>query len=222
MIRGRFVMLISADDVMLPHMVESMVRAWQEQMASLVTANVIYIDENSNSLGRTSRPLAMAVDDSLETLARDGANACCFGAAMGFDRAIIENFGWPPTDFLGCGDIVLPFYAYLLGGARFVHEPVLKYRVHSGNSSLSLLAEKTAGEAHLMAADRSVTTHLKHAIFFDEELDRLRSRSPQKYAAVANRIQPLVGIQIAEMSRKLVRNRKELHQLDKRQRNLNY
>jgi glycosyltransferase involved in cell wall biosynthesis len=222
MIKGRFVLLVSADDVMLPHMVERLTQTWLQEKVSLVTANVLYIDEKSNSLGRTSRSLAMPVDDSFETLARDGSNACCFGAAMGFDHAIIETFGWPPTDFFECGDIVLPFYAYLLGGARFIHEPLLKYRVHSRNSSLSLQAEKTAGEAQLLAADRSLTTHLKHAIFFDEELDRLRSESPQRYAAVANRIQPLVGIQITEMTRKLVRNRRELHQLHKRQKNLPY
>ncbi len=215
-------MLVSADDVMLPHMVERLTQTWLQEKVSLVTANVLYIDEKLNSLGRTSRTLAWPADDSFETLARDGSNACCFGAAMGFDHAIIETFGWPPTDFFECGDIVLPFYAYLLDGARFIHEPLLKYRVHSRNSSLSLLAEKTAGEAQLLATDRSLTIHLKHAIFFDEELDRLRSESPQRYAAVANRIKPLVGVQITEMSRKLVKNRRELHQLDKRKNNLHY
>jgi glycosyltransferase involved in cell wall biosynthesis len=213
MIKGRFVILVSADDVMLPHMVERLTQTWLNEKVSLVTANVLYIDEKSNSLGRTSRALATPVDDSFETLARDGSNACCFGASMGFDHAIIETFGWPPTEFLECGDIVLPFYAYLLGGARFIHEPLLKYRVHSRNSSLSLLTDKTTGEARLLATDRSLTTHVKHAIFFDEELDRLRSESPNRYAAIANRIQPLVGVQITEMTRKLVRNRKELHDL---------
>jgi glycosyltransferase involved in cell wall biosynthesis len=213
MIKGQFVMLVSADDVMLPHMVERLTQTWLQQKVSLVTGNVLYIDERSNFLGRTSRALAFPADDSFETLARDGGNACCFGAAMGFERAIIETFGWPPADFLEGADIVLPFYAYLLGGARFIHEPLLKYRVHSRNTSLSLLAEKTSGEAQLLAADRSFTNHLKLAIFFDEELDRLRSESPQRFAAIANRIQPLVGVQITEMARKLVRNRRELHKL---------
>ena len=216
MIKGRFVIVVSADDVMLPHMVERLVQTWLQQKVSLVTANALYIDEKSNFLGRTFRPVGLPADDSFETLARDGGNACCFGAAMGFERAIYETFGWPPTDFLETGDIILPFYAYLLGGARFVHEPLLKYRVHSRNASLSLLGEKTTGEEQLLALDRSLTNHLAHAIFFDEELDRLRSQSP-RYSAIAERIQPLVGTQIIEMARKSVRNRRDLHQLRRHQ-----
>jgi glycosyltransferase involved in cell wall biosynthesis len=215
MIKGRFVIAASADDVMLPHMVERLVQTWLQQKVSLVTANALYIDDKSNFLDRTFRPLGLPADDRFETLARDGSNACCFGAAMGFERAIYETFGWPPTAFLETSDIILPFYAYLLGGARFIDEPLLKYRVHSRNASLSLLGEKTTGEAQLLALDRSLRNHLAHAIFFDEELDRLRSQSP-RYSALAAKFQPLVGTQIIEMARKLVRNRKELHDLRQR------
>jgi len=217
MIKGQFVILVSADDVMLPHMVERLTQTWLQQKVSLVTANVIYIDEKSNFLGRTSRALASPADDSLETLARDGTNACCFGAAMGFERAIYDTFGVPPTNFLECGDIILPFYAYFLGGARFINEPLLKYRVHSGNTSLSLLAEKTGGEEQLLAVNRSLTNHLAHAVFFDEELDRVGAESPQRFGVVANKIRPLVAVQITEMARKLVRNRRELHELRQQQ-----
>jgi glycosyltransferase involved in cell wall biosynthesis len=220
MIEGRFVVIVSADDIMLPHMVERLAEVWVRERVSLVTGNALYIDERSNYLDRTFRSVAFPTDDSFETLARDGANACCFGAAMGFERAIYETFGWPPTDFLECSDIVLPFYAYLLGGARFLDEPLLKYRVHSRNSSLSLLGEKSAGEAQLLAVDRSLRTHLAHAVFFDEELDRLRAQSPARYGDVAGRIRPLVGVQITEMARKLVRNHRELHALRQRVRDL--
>ena len=88
MIRGRFVAILSADDVMLPHMMERLVQTWMQRKVSLVTANALYIDEKSNYLSRTFRPVGLPADDRFETLARDGTNACCFGAAMGFDRAI--------------------------------------------------------------------------------------------------------------------------------------
>ena len=213
LIRGDFVILASADDVMLPTMVETMVKTWREQKVSLVTANAVYIDENSNYLDRTFRPIGLPADDSFEALARDGGNACCFGAAMGFERAIYREFGWPPTDFLECSDIILPFYAYFLGGARFINEPLLKYRVHSRNSSLSLLSEKTVGEAQLLATEKSLRNHLSHAIFFDQELDRIQADAPRRYGPLANRARPLVKTQITEMARKLVENRKQLHQL---------
>lgn len=213
MVKGRFVVVVSADDVMLPHMVERLVETWIERKVSLVTANALYIDEKSNSLGRTFRPVGLTADDRFETLARDGSNACCFGAAMGFESTIYETFGWPPTDFLECSDIILPFYAYLLRGACFIDEPVLKYRVHSRNASLSLQGEKMTGEQQLLALSRSLTNHLSHAVFFDEELDRVREAAPDRFGPLTRQVQPLVVTQITEMARKLVRCRRELHRL---------
>jgi hypothetical protein len=45
---------------------------------------------------RTARDVDGAADDSFETLARDGANACRFGAAMGFERELYAAFGLRP------------------------------------------------------------------------------------------------------------------------------
>jgi glycosyltransferase involved in cell wall biosynthesis len=213
MIKGQFIIISSGDDIMLPHMVEHLAHIWIRRQVSLVTANALYIDEQSNLLDRTFRPLDSPADDSFETLARDGTNACCFGAVMGFERTIYETFGWPATDFLEASDIILPFYAYLLKGACFSREPLLKYRVHSRNTSLSLLAERKTGEEELLTLNRSLNNHLAHAVLFDEELDRLHSQSPERYAAVAERIRPLLTIQMTEMAKKLVRNRRALHNL---------
>jgi len=213
LVRGSFIIIPSGDDVMLPHMVQRMVDTWLGETVSLVTANVTYIDDDSNPLGRTARDPAAPADDSFETLARDGVNACCFGAAMGFERILTDTFGWPPTDFLGASDIILPYYAYLLNGARFINEPLLKYRVHSHNSSLSLAAEKASGEDLLLLQERMASTHLMHAIFFDEELERLRGAWPEQYADLDERIRLLVRGQIVERTRHLFRARMKLYQL---------
>ena len=212
-VKGSFIIIACGDDIMLPQMVEEMARTWIEEKVSLVTANAFYIDDKSNSLNRTFRDPAAPADDSFETLARDGSNACCFGGAMGFERALYETFGWPPTHFLEAGDIVLPFYAYLLKGARFIKRPLLKYRVHSHNASLSLLAEKTLGQDRLLAIERSLNNHLAHAVFFEEELHRLQKESPALYWRVVERILPLVRIQIIEMAKKLVKTRRDLDNL---------
>ena len=142
--RGDFIVLSCGDDIMLPDMVARMADVWRREKVSLVTTNVDYIDENSNPLGRTARDCTVDADDSFETLARDGANACCFGAAIGFEREVYATFGLPPSH-LRAADIMLPFYAYLLKGARFIREPLLKYRVHAQNSSMGLAAAKTEG-----------------------------------------------------------------------------
>ena len=142
--QARFVVLSCGDDIMCPDMIEQMVDVWRTDNVSLVTTNAEYIDEYSNLLGRTARPCDIPADDSFETLVRDGSNACCFGASIGFERMLFETFGLPPS-YLGACDIMLPFYAYLLKGARFIPRALLKYRVHAHNSSLSLLAERASG-----------------------------------------------------------------------------
>jgi glycosyltransferase involved in cell wall biosynthesis len=209
--RGAFIVISCGDDVMLPEMVAEMAAAWMDAKVSLVTANADYIDEQSNSLQRTHRDCNVAADDSFETLARDGANACCFGAAMGFEREVYETFGLPPSH-LGAFDIMLPYYAYLLRGARFLRKPLLKYRVHDRNSSLSLIAEKSNELEHqLRAKERIFAGHLAHAVLMQEELDRLSATMPTRFAELSARIAPLVNIQTVEMAKKLVRTQIELH-----------
>ncbi len=209
---GRFVLIVSGDDVMLPEMVDHMARVWIEQDVSLVTANAIYIDGDSHSLDRTYRDPNSRADDSFETLARDGGNACCFGPTMGFERDIYSTFGWPPL-YLGAFDIMLPYYAYLLKGARFIEKPLLKYRVHSGNTSLSLIEEKQDETGKLLMRERSFFQHIAHALLMQEELTRLSVERPDRYAETARRIAPLLTIQTIEMAKKLVKARIELQRV---------
>lgn len=130
----------------------------------------------------------------------------CFGAAMGMERWVIDEFGFPP-EYLGCADIMLPFHAYLLKGASFIPEPLLKYRVHRGNKSLSMRAESCSGSENLLVQDQIFVSHLIHAFEMQAELDRLSRKDPARFEPVARRIRPLLAVQAAEMSRKLVRGR---------------
>jgi glycosyltransferase involved in cell wall biosynthesis len=212
MTAGRFVLIISGDDVMLPEMVGDMARVWIEHDVSLVAANAFLIDEHSNSLNRTFRDQNVRGDDSFETLARDGGNACCFGAAMGFEREIYTTFGWPPQ-YLGAFDIMLPYYAYLLRGARYIEKPLLRYRVHSGNTSLSLIEDNQDTLGQLVTREKIFFQHIAHALLMTDELTRLSVERPDRYAEVAKRIAPLLNIQTVEMAKKLVRTRIELYEI---------
>src|SRR5262245_108969 len=204
MANGDFVVISHGDDIMLPTMVEEMVNAWMSEKLSLVTANALYIDEHSQLLDRTFRDPNVPADDSFETLARDGGNACCFGPAIGFEREIFTQFGWVPR-YLGAYDIMYPFYAYLLNGARFINKPLIKYRVHAHNTSGSLRAERADLTERSRIEERLYLGHLAHAVLMEEVLDDLRSKLPERYGPVAERIKPLLAIQVAEMSKKLVR-----------------
>jgi glycosyltransferase involved in cell wall biosynthesis len=209
MARGELLISAQGDDIMLPTMVEEMAAAWRDENVSLVTANGEYIDEESRSLNRTFRDPNAPADDSFETLARDGSNACSFGPAIAFEREIFTKFGWN-TDFLGAYDIIYPFYAYLLKGAKFLNKVLVKYRVHGSNTSLSLAAEKADDHERLRVQERVYFGHLAHAVLMEEELTRLAAEEPERYVSVAERILPLLQIQLAEMAKKLVRTRREM------------
>lgn len=202
--RGEFIFVSHGDDVMLPDMIYQMANAWLRKNVSLVTANALYIDDDSQSLSRYFRDLDVVADDSFESLVRDGANACCFGPAIGFEREIYEKFDWVPR-YLRAYDIIYPFYAYLLKGAVFLNKPLLKYRVHRGNTSLSLRAERTDEFERAKIEERMYLTHLAHATLMEEEIIRLHEAEPQRYSKIAHRILPLIQVQLAEYGKKLVR-----------------
>jgi len=205
MAKGEFLFVSHGDDVMLPEMIEDMANVWMSERVSLVTANAYYIDKDSKPLNRTFRDVNVPPDQSFETLARDGANACCFGPAIGFEREIYEKFGWVPR-YLRAYDIMYPFYAYLLKGAKFINKPLLGYRVHGDNTSLSLIAEKSDARKKTMVEERIFLGHLAHATLMSEELDRLVAEEPERYMGLAERIVPLLNVQLAEMAKKLVRS----------------
>lgn len=206
---GSFVHIAHGDDVMLPEMIAEMAAVWLRDDVSLVTANAWYIDDQSKLLNRTHRDPGTPADVSFETLARDGANACCFMPGIGFERDLYTRFGWP-HDMLGAADIMFPFYAYLRKGARFIQKPLMKYRVHSTNSSLGLTAERSDLLERLRVNERIYNGHVAHAVVMQEQLARLSSENPEKYSAVARSIDPLLRIQIVEMAKKLIRTRLEI------------
>src|SRR5215203_2045884 len=149
---------------------------------------------------------------SFETLVRDGSNACCFGASIGFERELYETFGLPPSYLEAC-DIMLPFYAHLLKGARFVPRPLLRYRVHAKNSALSLRAERAGGLDRLELVERMLGNHLANAVLMQQEVNRLQVTMPSRYRDLEGRIAPLIATQIAEFAKKLVNARIEINDL---------
>jgi len=204
--KGEFVVIGCGDDIMLPDMISELAKTWRQENVSFVNCNASYIDDNSQPLNRTFRDPEGRADDTFETLVRDGANACCFGPMMAFEREIYTRFGWPPVH-LEVQDIMVPFYAYLLKGARFIDRPLLKYRVHSGNTSLSLIQERSDKLSRLITYEHDLYLHIAHSLFMREELDRLAGEFPERYSEIAAKIFPLLAIQTIEMAKKYVRNR---------------
>jgi len=210
--QGKFIILACGDDIMLPTRVEKMVNVWRDEKVSLVTTNAMYIDENSAELGRFFRPPDQPYDQTLETLARDGSNALCFGASMGFERRLFEEAGWP-RGYPSVLDTMLPFSACLAKGARFIPEPLLKYRVSPQNTSLSLAAESSTGVDKLMIEHNISCRHMEQSILMEGELERLNEKDPARYSEIARHIRPVIAVQRSEMACKLVQTRIELNKM---------
>jgi glycosyltransferase involved in cell wall biosynthesis len=210
LVEGEFIILFSGDDVMLPTMVEKMVQVWREADVSLVTANAYYIDESGQELGRSFRNPTQPYDEAFETLARHCGNAVCFGGAMGFERTLYDTFGLPP-DYLGASDVMLPFYAYLAKGARFIPEPLLKYRVTDRNSSMTLQYERTKNPRDkLLIWEEDRYLHLAHALLMISELERLTQADPSRFADIELRIRPLLTALMYERAKQMVDARMQL------------
>lgn len=204
---GEFVVRVAGDDIAARNLVERMVDVWQREQVSLVTVNASYIDAQSKSLNRIHCHPAADCDESFETLVRDGVNTACFGVAMGFERALYDEFGWAP-EHLQASDIIMPFYAYLAKGVRFIREPLVRYRAHDHNLSFSLAAERAKDPIDKLIAEEHIFyLHLAHALFMDDELTRLKASNPERFGPIAERIEPLLAIQKTETARKLVRAR---------------
>lgn len=210
--RGEFVIICDGDDVMLPDMVEKMVAVWRRENVSLVTGNVTFIDEDSNELNRFWRDPTQPADATPETLARTGNNALCFGVAIGFERALYEQFGYPP-EYLTAEDIMLPFYACLAKGGRFIPEPLMKYRIHSGNGGLGRAKERqTTPVGQCLVQAEIYFAELAHSVLMATILDRASAADPAR-AELAARLKPLVEAAILDKSKLLVDMRIEMGQL---------
>jgi hypothetical protein len=210
--RGKFIVSASADDIMMPTMVEKMVKVWQDKDVSLVATNAIYIDEHANELNRLFRDPALPYTETFETLAQTGANATCFGPTQGFERSLYEEFGWPPA-YLTSDDLGLAFFAHLAKGATFIPEPLLKYRIHSRNASLSLEWERSAPRDRLVVEAEIQYVMMAHAQFMIEELERRAAADAARFAAVQQRILPLLEVHLSQTAKKLVAARIRLAEL---------
>ena len=214
MTQGDFIVFFSGDDIMSPTMIEKMVEVWREADVSLVAANACYIDETGQELNRFFRDPNAPHDETFETLVRHCGNAVCFGAAMGFERSLYDTFGFPPN-YLGASDIMLPFYAYLAKGARFIPEPLLKYRVSDGNSSMTLQYERSKSPLDkLLIWEEDRYLHLAHALLMISELERLRQSDPARFADIELRIRPLLTALVYERTKQMVDVRIQLDEMN--------
>jgi hypothetical protein len=211
---GPFIVQFSGDDIMYPDMIEKMVRVWKASGASSVTVNSEYINSRSEMLGRLHRDPTKAIDCSIESLATSGTTDAVFGAGMGFDRQVYEVFPFgknTPPIHLGSLDLIFSFYAALLNGCAAIAEPLMKYRLHGVQGSLSIahgLAEDPLQK--LIIEEKIWQGHLAHCVYMSDVLDDLAAGLTERYGYLQARLRPMLFEQMVTMGFRLTRTRERL------------
>ena len=205
---GDMLVFNDGDDWSHPQRVERTMQARLATGVSLVTVNGIYVDETGRRALRHHHDPADRPDVSLETLARNGVNACCFGAGMAFGREVIDTFGVTPAT-LTAGDIALPFWAGLLGGMAFEPEPLVMYRMHAGNTSLGRQMDQASGTDAIVYEERCHYGHAAHALWMLECLESFAAGRPE-HAARAAALQPLLLSSLLTHAARWTKTRQQL------------
>jgi glycosyltransferase involved in cell wall biosynthesis len=134
--RGDCFALLDADDVWLPHHLQTSVAELQRRPdVALVHADVERIDVNGNSLGRSPRTWDHAGKDAFRILYLRREHVCCSTAV--FRREAIDRIGDFDVQFtgLGCEDRDLWLRMTSVAPFVFINDVHTRYRMHGNNMS---------------------------------------------------------------------------------------
>lgn len=156
--QGEFIVQAHGDDVSHGDRVERLVERWLQSKASMVSSNVVQVDETGEPMNLWFQPEA-ALDCSPEALVRRRWHGPCVGAALAYEREVMEAFGpFVQSRSSVNTDGMLPFRASILKGIAVLEQPLVRFRRHAGAASqrnLGTLPFREAWEAEV--AIRSVS-----------------------------------------------------------------
>jgi len=213
--KGEFIVQFSGDDVMHPNMIEAMVGEWKKTNASMIVVNSELIDENSTILEKKTRiPTDINPNDSMVSLARDGVNDAVFGAGFGCDRRFYEAFppcrGNPPKH-LDAQDIIFPFLAGFLSGVVILTVPLMKYRIHGNQNSLSVKhSNADSSEEKLLILEKIWRIHLSHSIWMTDTLNLIFNLDKIRFASHMDLLTEPLKNQVHIMSYRVIDTYKKL------------
>jgi len=120
------------DDISEPNRCRRLLDEMQRTGADVVSSNYLEIDT-------AGRPMGLNTDGdptdgyTAEEIAISGWRRGMFGATLAWRRAVYTQFPRLDAQYLPIGhDTLVPFRGALLGGMRYVNEPLLHYRRHTG------------------------------------------------------------------------------------------
>jgi glycosyltransferase involved in cell wall biosynthesis len=142
LLSGEICVFGNSDDIWYPNRVSRIVETFRQHEVSVVSsaAEVIGADGAVTRIHRHADS-----DCSLARFLQRGQVATCFGAGLAWHREVFDEFGPFPHGPRNI-DTVIPFRGALLRGNRYIDEPLLQWRHHGGNMTLSLMKRERPDE----------------------------------------------------------------------------
>jgi glycosyltransferase involved in cell wall biosynthesis len=135
---GRYIAFLDADDLWEPQKLALQVERLDERPdVGICVTRAISIDAESKVIG--PRPLLTDTDDYTEALLLGSMIAGCISSAV-VRREVIELVGQFVLDQTHCEDWDLWLRLSLVTNFAVIPEPLVRYRIHDGNSSGDALA----------------------------------------------------------------------------------
>lgn len=131
--KGELVVGAAGDDISVPQRVTRLVGAWVKdgKMADSLCSDLAVIDANGGASGSiiNGKPFEGSVADGVAVYFSGIA-----GAAHAWTARVFDRFGDILPESV-CEDRIIPLRSKLMGGALYVPEPLVMYRIHPDNIS---------------------------------------------------------------------------------------
>ena len=175
---GQILVSFDGDDVSEARRVRRIVDAFRESPdAHAVYSTFSLIDAEGRPLGAGKVPHPAEGEDAATWFARVDAFAA--GTTLAVRREVVERF--PPLDPSIHEDITLPFRASLLGGVRFIDEPLVRARRHGGSLTAELERFESI-ERYRARMLRGIETARRNLASRIDDLETIRREAPQRGA----------------------------------------
>jgi glycosyltransferase involved in cell wall biosynthesis len=134
--RGELIVGAAGDDISIPGRVERIYQVYKSSkgFAKSIFSNYFVINEGGNLQGIQFDSSKKREEFLLEIIVK--RDFLVSGCSHAWTREIFDVFG-PLMTPLTSEDMVIPFRSALLGGIEYIHEPLVKYRHHENNISLT-------------------------------------------------------------------------------------
>jgi hypothetical protein len=132
------IVMAHADDISEPQRCRRILDEMRSTGAYAATSNYLEIDAAGRAAG-LHLPSGESRSIAAEEIARTGWQDPLVGSTLALRREVVTRFDPITARFHGAGhDTLLPFRAAVLGGMRYIHEPLIRRRRHAGQLGLNV------------------------------------------------------------------------------------